>query len=1353
MAESNYKYLIEVLAEISGLEDIKILNKALKDMDIKAKKLKPISSPLSSIKLDEAGKKIKSIKNDLVDITSGKKYQTQIDFVFKKGKLVDSIAKIKQVKTDLEKPAVMPVPKTRGWKTKFSELVSTVGDVKKVVSTELVKTTKIAGKEARKFAIVWQNEAGEKFKTTVKGIIQDKKLLDAKLSTAPVKSKEIKSVNLKVPVDDEAWRRVAVGFPREFKQFDQIISTSLQEISTKSGQTSKKFAVDWKDKVGKQYRTFVSGVVKQNRLMNASFRTVPRAITTAKKEMGDFIKALRRVMIVVPIWFAFRRIFISVLELIKSSVSFLIDWEQQLAQIRIVGKGTEEGLQGLSKVLLELSKNLGISTKELGKASVLWAQQGRNYAEIIPLMQTTAKLSLITGRTMTQSVEDLTSIMKAFSYSAESTSNVVDSLTNAMLNHAVTAGVLVEAMRNVAPVAKQFNISFEEMIGIITATHAVTRSKGATIGKAWRTIFARMGTSAAETIQEIAKVPVFLDEEGKASEVATYRMRNLGQVLTEIALKWNTLTEAQKINLGQALAGKRRMTELMAFMGNYNEALKAHLDALLGVGKADRSVAILTDTLANRLQGLSGAWKDMVDAIGSTDLMKGGVSVMTKMLAGIANFLDPINAKYKEQLALIEKSNSKLNRQYGLVNAQLQIWKESRRLADFFKKEPSLAKKLEPNLVSVFVEKMRQAGIEIDRDVTSMDALAKIIEDRIPQATANMADTIHKQTTNKLKTEILGMTKILAKTLQDQMAIVADTLGNMTPEFVVSGLKFKGTGKEYEKLASIYEKLSNQQQLAVDDIKLLAKYVSSTNMEYKKQMATLDLLKKMKEKILNLEKQSKDKSNAELQAKAKVNALTKEETTNIITAEEARLGLLAIEKKSLLQNQERIVTVNKLLDFLNKENVVLDDELRKKKDSLELEKLKLSISEGILKLKQNLNEIENAGKENRRSELQILKEKLNYVKLFNVENDKDLKKLKEQLEIQIASVEAKNRANILAEKENMLLEQMKAYGADALQLEIQRYEIMKARGADGYELETQALKIQKQMIDDINASAAELGDMFKSAFSDFILGEKEASEIFDSFIDNIRKSLASAISENLKNQLFAMTGIGSNFGKLTAGLKGNPAAIDKAFIDGSQITYRNILEAHREGSKYFADTVKGEVSSMSRAIKGGAAGGVGLPVAAASTGFFGGMTFKQGLGSFLSGALAGSGGGLWGSLTGGFSSLFTMAGHPLLGLTSLLLGGLFRKKKTIIQETPKEVAGKQALNLGVQVPSLPKLYALPQSYYFNASINVNIDKIQGEGAEVADKIASEVSKATQEAFKKSYVRNITRAVLPKGYVF
>ena len=109
------------------------------------------------------------------------------------------------------------------------------------------------------------------------------------------------------------------------------------------------------------------------------------AIKRATGGMGDFISAMRRAVIVAPIWMIMRSAMMGVTSLIQNQIKFMLDMEDAMARIKIVGKGTTEEFKNLKNTMVALAFTYGVSASAALDAAQIFAQQGRSVAETIAL--------------------------------------------------------------------------------------------------------------------------------------------------------------------------------------------------------------------------------------------------------------------------------------------------------------------------------------------------------------------------------------------------------------------------------------------------------------------------------------------------------------------------------------------------------------------------------------------------------------------------------------------------------------------------------------------------------------------------------------------------------------------------------------------------------------------------------------------------------------------------------------------------------------------------------------------------------------------------------------------------------
>jgi len=685
----------------------------------------------------------------------------------------------------------------------------------------------------------------------------------------------------------------------------------------------------------KKYLMQFYATIKGDKIVVKNMNRIKKTIkdtTKSSKAFGSGItKAMAlagRSIMIIPIWMAMRSAFMGVINAIKAGVTFLKEWEYEMAQVRIVGRATETEINLLSGALLDLASNLGISHKQLGEGAKLWAQQGRAISEIIPLMESTAKMSMITGRTISQSVEDMTAIMKSYGVESNRTMDIVDSLTNVMLNHAITADTLASALRVVAPVAKTMGVSFEQLQAIITATHVVTRSKGNKVGMAWRTIFSRMATSAHKAIKEIAQVPVFLTETGEVSAIETVNMRNLGVVLDEVAVKWDSLSSAQKMNLAQAMAGKRRLTEFIAFMDNYTEGIRAQADALFSAGKAMNATSILSDTLKHRIEGLSQSWNMFVSGLADVGMLKTSVTFLADSFRWMGDQLTPATAHYRDFIQSLKEGAIETQRQITMNEALIKAMHtlETRNESIMKQETPERARQLTRELGQQYIQAMNLAGAKVPVGLQDSIQLVQYLRQGFSTTTSEL-ERLYVTAEKETLTEKIGASVKEIEDLIDAISARSLRLGFLSPKTVSDLQQMK---LEYADLAELINRVAK-----ASDPKEFIEFGNAIKNYFKlvKQFGETDArVAEASTKVKELAIKQQDKLKKGIESEA-----------------ETRLELLNIELRGIRTGKTKLTIEKNKLSYLEKERASMGESLQKEKDSL-----KVSISKQEAQLQRNI---------------------------------------------------------------------------------------------------------------------------------------------------------------------------------------------------------------------------------------------------------------------------------------------------------------------------------------------------------------------------------------------------------------
>lgn len=714
---------------------------------------------------------------------------------------------------------------------------------------------------------------------------------------------------------------------------------------------------------------------------------------SANRSSTSIAGLISRAVKVIPVWFALRAVFTAFITTLQNGIKFLVDWEFQLATIRVVGDATEGQIRTLSQGLLNLQKTLGISTKDIGEGAKLFRQQGRAIEEIIPLLDATAKLSLITGKTITESVEDITAVLKAFNIESSQAITIVDKLTNVELQNAISANDLTSALRQSASTAAQFGITLDELIGLITAIQVQTRDTGNVVGRALRTVFIRLGTTAVETSQQIAKVPFFLDELGNVTTQRTPKLRNLTAIITELAASFNGLESAQRAQLLKSVAGLRQANQVSALFNNFNDFIKAQQQAQFGLGQADRAIGILTQTTASKIVQVDGAWKQFLDTVADTSAFRTALDAVKNLIEGTTALTAPDAAFSTGLIAELGKQVQSLTRQGGGIQSIFQEIESLRDLNESIGRNPNDDVLLGISLTRV--QEFRNAIREFERvnridlqltgldDITTTTELLSLLESQSGRLSDEFIDITIRTNIAQAQQEIQSAREQVRRDFEN---LLPD--GNFFANLTSPGQAITSLRRTFSPLKEIIKDLSSPTDFQravqnIDEIKASLSGLGLTDEDIKNVSAGLDALVSATQRLTSAEGQDRDAIREKLTAQQEI-------TNEAIVEGEVKRRLLEIELEGI-KNQNDALTINeKKLELLNKQEVELSAEQLALIDTLSIERERLLAAEELAVVKQKENLIIAELKRNGASQLQIELQKLAFLRAQNRESSPEV---------------------------------------------------------------------------------------------------------------------------------------------------------------------------------------------------------------------------------------------------------------------------------------------------------------------------------------------------------------------------
>lgn len=602
---------------------------------------------------------------------------------------------------------------------------------------------------------------------------------------------------------------------------------------------------------------FGQSAVKDINQVSTAINDIGKKGEAAKSPIEQLSLALRRAAIVAPVWMALRAAMQGVFNLIVSQTKFLIDLENAMTRIKIVGKGTQEEYDNLQGSLLALSSAYGIAASEALDAAVIFAQQGRTVNETIALTRAAMIGAQVLGIDIKTTVDNITAAVEGFGLSVDKSTNIIDAWINVEKQFAVTAQDLADATKVSGASANQLGITLAEFLGDVTAVIEVTRKSGSEAARGLSFVYARLLTSARPVVEQIAKIPFFLDAQGKATSVLTDKTRSQADILGDLAYKWSSLTELERLNIATSLGSKKQMTTLNALMQNYTASIDARIVAVDSANSAEKAFNLVQDTTSFKLKQLGNAWNLLTVSLGDTTPFKDSIGALDQLVLAFASLID----YGKAYAAVYARQNQE---QIFAIEARQN---EISNIEELIKIKQKLA-----------------AAPQTEENIDRLNKVNEVIQ-RIAQNQPDLRLAINEEDLNTIRTKVkaLGEDEALNKIkIQVEAQFITEEAGlresikrakeslNVTGKDILTPFSLVGKGIQaainFPKLKENEEKLKTLSARRTSEIE---KQVE----EYKKQQGIQEIRKSLAEDELNLSEQLDEQELEKLEIDRQIIAL------------------------------------------------------------------------------------------------------------------------------------------------------------------------------------------------------------------------------------------------------------------------------------------------------------------------------------------------------------------------------------------------------------------------------------------------------------------------------------------------
>lgn len=363
--------------------------------------------------------------------------------------------------------------------------------------------------------------------------------------------------------------------------------------------------------------------------------------------------------------------------------------EQQVADIRSILMATEEEGDKIKNLLNDLAVNpkLKVSLSEAGQLTEMLARNGVDAQAIIDGMaKSTILLSNATKGDFGQAADILTDVMALWGELGLDAENAVNSITSVINKSKLNLNEYQFAITNVAGVASNLKIPFEDVNAALISTASFFKS-GRVQGTSFNAFLKRLvptTDSAKDAFDELGLrvdgVNQLFDDSGQ--------LKDFGQIAGMLQKAISGLSDESAIELLSAAFGTTASDFLLGISKVGQEGFKA-IKEEAGKVSAEVNAAVVTDTTLSKWE----TFKDALIGLGNTI----GDKFLPALKRLIEGFIDLSDQKGKEIVSLFDGLAESFSRfvDFLLANKEVAVKFIDRLISSFI----SLAQSI-PFLVS-----------------------------------------------------------------------------------------------------------------------------------------------------------------------------------------------------------------------------------------------------------------------------------------------------------------------------------------------------------------------------------------------------------------------------------------------------------------------------------------------------------------------------------------------------------------------------------------------------------------------------------------------------------------------------
>lgn len=246
------------------------------------------------------------------------------------------------------------------------------------------------------------------------------------------------------------------------------------------------------------------------------------------------------------------------------------------------------------------------------EAATTFRKSGFNDEDAATLAKVAAQYQNVadTAVSAEDAASSIVSQIRAFGEDADFATHVIDSYNEVANRFSVGTNDLSQAMEIASAGMATYGNEFEEIIGLVTAGTEIMTGRSSQVARGLNTIASR-----------IVKNQGALEEYGIRVEDTNGNLKSTYDVLSELKPKWDSMSEAERVALGDAIAGTNQYKVLASVMQNFEHATDATTTALNSSGSAIQENEAYMESLEAKTTAVKATFQDLANNVIDDELV------------------------------------------------------------------------------------------------------------------------------------------------------------------------------------------------------------------------------------------------------------------------------------------------------------------------------------------------------------------------------------------------------------------------------------------------------------------------------------------------------------------------------------------------------------------------------------------------------------------------------------------------------------------------------------------------------------------------------------------------------------